>query len=135
MSHGTFSGEPETHWLTEAGEPDRRMKLLARFSFVDPDRKEWTTLWMEPRSLGRYGRSWDRHTLAIIGGLPWYMIKPAMTLPETRRRVVQPIVCFTMLAVQVVVRLGRRSCCISESALERGCRLFLPGANRIVGLE
>jgi hypothetical protein len=43
MSHGTFSGEPETHWLMETGKPDRRMKLLARFSFEDPDGKEWIT--------------------------------------------------------------------------------------------
>lgn len=41
MSHGTFSGEPETRWLTETDEEDRRMKLLAPFSFLDPDGKEW----------------------------------------------------------------------------------------------
>jgi hypothetical protein len=34
MSHGTFSGEPETRWLTETDEGDRRMKLLAPFSFL-----------------------------------------------------------------------------------------------------
>jgi hypothetical protein len=39
-SHGYFSGEPETRWLTE-DVPDRRMALLADFCFTDPKGMEW----------------------------------------------------------------------------------------------
>lgn len=39
-SHGYFSGEPETRWLTE-NVPDRRMVLLADFYFIDPKHTEW----------------------------------------------------------------------------------------------
>jgi len=42
MSHGTFSGEPHAIWLTEDGVPDRRMKLLKSFSFVDPAGTKWS---------------------------------------------------------------------------------------------
>ena len=40
MSYGHFSGNPTTEWMEEAG-PDRKMKLLAEFSFVDPDGRKW----------------------------------------------------------------------------------------------
>jgi hypothetical protein len=43
MAHGTFSGDPRAEWLTEEGQPDRRMRLLADFWFVDPDGKQWRT--------------------------------------------------------------------------------------------
>lgn len=39
--HGSFSGEPDTRWCTEDGTPDRRMMLLADFSFCDPDEHAW----------------------------------------------------------------------------------------------
>jgi hypothetical protein len=36
-----FSGEPQTIWLTETDQPDRRMKLLQEFWFVDRKGKKW----------------------------------------------------------------------------------------------
>jgi hypothetical protein len=41
MSHGNFSGEPKTLWLTEANTPDRRMQMLEDFVFTDPKGKAW----------------------------------------------------------------------------------------------
>jgi hypothetical protein len=41
MAHGTFSGDPEARWVTEAGLPDRRMRLTEEFSFVDNADKRW----------------------------------------------------------------------------------------------
>ena len=41
MSHGQFSGEPKTDWLTEDGKEDRRMTVLEDFWFRDPDMKRW----------------------------------------------------------------------------------------------
>jgi hypothetical protein len=43
MSHGEFSGEPQTLWLTDKAAGDRKMQLLQDFSFTDPDNKEWRT--------------------------------------------------------------------------------------------
>jgi Protein of unknown function (DUF1353) len=63
MSHGTFSGEPETRWLTETDEEDRRMKLLAPFSFVDPDGKEWDT----PVDYSVDGASIPRAVWTLVG--------------------------------------------------------------------
>ena len=37
--HGQFFGTPETCWLID--HPDRRMRLLSEFSFVDPDKVPW----------------------------------------------------------------------------------------------
>jgi len=42
MGHGTFSGEPETAWLTQAGTPDRDMRLLRDISFTDPAGTRWS---------------------------------------------------------------------------------------------
>ena len=39
--HGSFSGNPKTEWLVDAAGEDRNMKLLANFSFTDPDRRVW----------------------------------------------------------------------------------------------
>lgn len=41
MSTGTFSGNPKTEWLTSAAGPDRDMKLLEDFSYVDPSGRKW----------------------------------------------------------------------------------------------
>ena len=38
---GTFSGNPKTEWLTEAG-ADRDMALLEAFWYDDPDGRRWT---------------------------------------------------------------------------------------------
>jgi len=43
VSHGTFSGEPKTQWLTDPNQPDRNMRLLEDFSFTDPMGKKWMT--------------------------------------------------------------------------------------------
>lgn len=40
-SHGSFSGNPKTEWLTHQGDEDRDMKLLEDFTFTDPDGKAW----------------------------------------------------------------------------------------------
>jgi hypothetical protein len=63
MSHGTFSGEPETRWLMETAEENRRMKLLAPFSFVDPDGKEWIT----PVNYNVDGASIPRAVWTLVG--------------------------------------------------------------------
>ena len=41
MGHGTFSGEPETVWLTEKGADDRKMRILRDLSFTDPSSQIW----------------------------------------------------------------------------------------------
>ena len=43
MSHGEFSGEPRTLWLTDKAARDRKMQVLQDFCFTDPDNKEWRT--------------------------------------------------------------------------------------------
>ena len=43
MSHGEFSGEPRTLWLTDKTERDRKMQLVQEFVFTDPRHKEWRT--------------------------------------------------------------------------------------------
>lgn len=40
MSNGTFSGNPQTEWLSDRGD-DRDMKLLAPFWFTDPAGRHW----------------------------------------------------------------------------------------------
>jgi hypothetical protein len=39
---GQFIGEVQTKWLVENG-VDRRMELLAEFSYIDASGKKWTT--------------------------------------------------------------------------------------------
>lgn len=39
-NHGSFSGNPETTWLTE-GAPDRKMRLTNAFHYIDPKGKKW----------------------------------------------------------------------------------------------
>jgi hypothetical protein len=41
MTHGFFSGNPQTEWLTNAAGKDRDMQLLQEFSYTDPDAKKW----------------------------------------------------------------------------------------------
>ena len=40
-SHGSFSGNPKTEWLSNAGAEDRDMMLIEDFSYTDPDGKVW----------------------------------------------------------------------------------------------
>lgn len=62
MSHGIFSGEPRTVWLTEDGD-DRRMQLLELFSFTDPNR----TLWDAPKDWKVDGASIPRPLWTLVG--------------------------------------------------------------------
>lgn len=62
MSHGLFSGEPLTRWLTER-DVDRRMQLLALFSFTDPA----GTLWDAPADWMVDGASIPRPLWTLIG--------------------------------------------------------------------
>lgn len=63
MSHGTFSGEPQTTWLTEDGTQDRSVELLNEFSFTDPDAKAW----IAPLAAIVDGASIPRALWTIIG--------------------------------------------------------------------
>ena len=40
MSTGQFSGNPRAEWLAEPG-PDRAMRLIEAFSFIDPQGRYW----------------------------------------------------------------------------------------------
>ena len=62
MSHGEFSGDPRTQWLTEAGS-DRHMRLLDTFWFRDPDGRVWTT----PADYGIDGASIPRALWTLVG--------------------------------------------------------------------
>ena len=63
MGHGTFSGEPETAWLTEGGTQDRNMRLMKQFVFKDPD----ATVWIAPMDAVVDGASIPRALWTIIG--------------------------------------------------------------------
>lgn len=62
--HGAFSGQPITEWLTEDRRPDRRMKLLGDFWFIDPAGQQWTV----PREYDRLdGASIPRALWTLVG--------------------------------------------------------------------
>ena len=63
MGHGTFSGKPEAIWLTEDGTEDRDMELLKKFSFTDPDAREWVA----PAGAVIDGASIPRALWAVVG--------------------------------------------------------------------
>jgi hypothetical protein len=63
VSHGTFSGEPQTQWLTENNSPDRKMRLLTNFSFTDPSGTTWTT----PKDYEVDGASIPRALWTLVG--------------------------------------------------------------------
>jgi len=60
--HGTFSGDPVTVWLTEAGE-DRRMRLVDDFTFTDPAGK----VWLAPLDSVIDGASIPRPLWSLVG--------------------------------------------------------------------
>jgi hypothetical protein len=62
MSHGSFSGEPSTRWLTEEP-PDRKMELLEDFSFTDPAGK----IWSAPAGYKVDGASIPRPLWSLVG--------------------------------------------------------------------
>jgi hypothetical protein len=74
MSHGSFSGDPQTLWLTEDTISDRKMQMLADFSFTDPAGVIWLTpkeyIVDELQYLAHFGRLWAHPTLAITDVLP-----------------------------------------------------------------
>lgn len=63
MPHGSFSGEPQTQWITEIDIPDRRMRLLADFSFTDPA----GTTWLTPKDYVVDGASIPRALWTLVG--------------------------------------------------------------------
>ena len=63
MSHGDFSGEPKTDWLTEDGREDRRMTVLEDFWFCDPKRRRWDA----PKGSIVDGASIPRALWTIVG--------------------------------------------------------------------
>jgi hypothetical protein len=63
MSHGEFSGDPRTLWVTEGDEPDRTMRLLEDFWFIDPQQKEWRTRAIYPID----GASIPRALWTVVG--------------------------------------------------------------------
>ena len=80
MGYGSFSGNPKTEWLSEAGE-DRNMCLLETFCYTDPAGRRWEapkgaitngasiprTLWSSLGSpyTGNYRRASIIHDIAI----------------------------------------------------------------------
>ena len=80
MGYGSFSGNPQTEWLSEAGE-DRNMCLLEPFWYTDPQGRRWDapkgavtngasiprTLWSSIGSpyTGNYRRASIVHDIAI----------------------------------------------------------------------
>ena len=64
MSHGTFSGEPHTAWLSDDGTEDRRMRLLDDFTFTDSGR---STVWRAPAGSLVDGASIPRALWTSVG--------------------------------------------------------------------
>ncbi len=63
MSHGGFSSHPQTLWLTENKIPDRKMQMLADFSFTDPD----GVVWLTPKEYVVDGASIPRALWTLVG--------------------------------------------------------------------
>lgn len=80
-SHGYFSGNPKTEWLTNPDTEDRNMQLLEDFSFTDP-----------------YGRVWLAPIGSIVNGasIPrplWSTVGSPYTDDYRRASVVHDIAC------------------------------------------
>jgi hypothetical protein len=63
MSHGQFSGDPRTVWLTDEANADRKMQVIADFWFTDPKGKEWRT----PAQYEVDGASIPRALWTVVG--------------------------------------------------------------------
>ena len=63
MSHGSFSGDPQTLWLTEDTISDRKMQMLADFSFTDPA----GVVWLTPKEYIVDGASIPRALWTLVG--------------------------------------------------------------------
>lgn len=62
-NYGKFSGNPKTEWLTHPTNPDRDMKLLEDFWYIDPDGKKW----LAPAGSIINGASIPRPLWSIVG--------------------------------------------------------------------
>lgn len=62
-SHGSFSSNPKTEWLTDPDAEDRNMKLLEDFSYTDPDEK----VWLAPKGSVVNGASIPRPLWSTVG--------------------------------------------------------------------
>lgn len=63
QDHGAFSGNPKTEWLTDVDGPDRDMRLLEDFCYIDPDHREWVA----PKGATVNGASIPRALWAVVG--------------------------------------------------------------------
>src|SRR5437762_11786204 len=63
MLHGSFSGDPQTLWLTENKIPDRKMQMLADFSFTD----RADIVWLTPTDYVVDGASIPRAFWTLVG--------------------------------------------------------------------
>lgn len=79
MSHGQFSDDPKTTWVTEP--EDRDMTLIEDFRFVDPDNETWDA----PATKSINGASIPRALWTVIGS-PY-------TGPYRRGSIVHDIAC------------------------------------------
>ena len=80
--HGEFSGEPDTRWLTEPTEPDRRMYLLKEFGFTDPKGKDW-----------RVPAGYDQMNGASIPRALWTLVGSPYTGDYRRASIVHDRAC------------------------------------------
>ena len=60
---GEFKGQVRTEWVQEPGNPNRKMKLLESFEYVDPD----STSWLVPKNTVVDGASIPRFFWRVIG--------------------------------------------------------------------
>ena len=60
---GEFKGQVRTEWVQEPGNPNRKMKLLESFEYVDPN----STSWLVPKNTVVDGASIPRFFWRVIG--------------------------------------------------------------------
>jgi hypothetical protein len=107
---GTFSGNPQTEWLSETGD-DRRMKLLQDFWYDDPQGRRW---------LAAAGSVVDG---ASIPAPLWSTVGSPYTGDYRRASIVHDVACNDPAVPR------RDACCTQACALapgRRGCRCGRP---------
>lgn len=62
-NHGTFSGDPQTLWISDPEKPDSKMQLLADFSYTDPQDR----VWLAPKGAVINGASIPRPLWSSVG--------------------------------------------------------------------
>ena len=104
-THGSFSSDPQTPWLTEDTISDRKMQMLADFSFIDPA----GVVWLTPKGYVVDGASIPRALWTLLGSPYTGDYRRASIVHDkacddasgsTTARC-KPIGCFTMLAAPV----------------------------------